>query len=294
MKALMEILMKPKSKLIILTVSVALLLIVITIFVTVKYRDNVNKNQQIKTEQANKIIEAKRVDDKVIEDKRIEDKKIADKSTKDKVEAQRIADKKTADEKAELTSIANEKLRIAKLNTGITLTKALEIGENLYPTYKLESLNNGSQIIDGMEFYVFKLFDLDWNDVGSDYYFCIKKTTGEAYRYYSNNTLMIDDATVTSTPDPAVSESTVNNEMTLEQAKAIGNNLRGEAIDSNTQLLPVYDDTVVINGGDFYVFEIYNQYASDGNEGVSWRLCISKASGKAFKQLPDKTLRDYK
>lgn len=283
----MKILMKRESKLIILTVSVALLLIGTSTFVTVKYTENVKKAQQVKTEQANKITEAKRIADKVIADK-----KISDKITAEKVEAQRITDKKIADEKSRLTLIANEKLRIARLNTGITLTKALAIGENLYPSYQLKPLNKDVQLINGKEYYVFKLFDLNWNDVGSDWYFCIRKTTGEAFRYYSNNTLMADDATVTAAP--TVSVSTVNTEMTLDQAKAIGNNLRGEAIDANTQLYPVYDYTVIINGGDFYVFEIYNEYASDGNEGVNWRLCISKASGKAFKQLPNKTLRDYK
>lgn len=108
--------------------------------------------------------------------------------------------------------------------------------------------------------------------------------------YYADNTLY---AYNNSTNEMSTANTNkVDTGMTLEQALAIGYNLRGESIDNHTLLTPVYNYTVVINGGEFYVFDIYNEYAPQ--EGVNWRLCISKASGKAFKQLPNKTLHDFK
>lgn len=138
--------------------------------------------------------------------------------------------------------------------------------------------------------YIFEVLGPDGYDAGADWRLGIDKTTRKIYRYYSNDTLRVYTYT---NEIPTFSVPTVDTEMTLEQALEIGHNLRGDSIDYHTVLTPVYNDTVVINNGDFYVFEIYNEYAADGHEGVNWRLCISKASGKAFKQLPDKTLRDY-
>ncbi|MCB2292634.1 hypothetical protein LGK95_03665 [Clostridium algoriphilum] len=302
MKVLMEILMRRKSKLIILAVSVALLLIGTTTFVTVKYRENVKKTQQIKSEQANKITKAKRIADKVIADKAIEDKRIADKITADKVEAQRIADKKIADKvsaKVEATIIANkkisdEKLRVAKLNTGLSFDQALILGNKLVAgencVLKLWSYN--TEWINGGEFYVYEMDDYNYVDQGYDWHLAISKKSGKAFRYSVDGKLYDYHPTVTSSN--TIDTTPYQAGMTLDEAKEIGNNLRGEYIDSSTQLWPVYDYTVVINGGDFYVFDIYNEFRGDDKEGAPWRLCISKASGKAFKQLQDKTLRDYK
>jgi len=298
--------LKKRSKLIILIVSGALLLTGTATFVTVKYRENVAKTQKYNQEQkiklAKKIVEDKRIADNVIADKKIADMKVLDNLIADKVEAQRIAEEKVADE-VEATRIANkkisdEKLRVARLNTGLSFNQALVLGNKLVATdnsvLKLWSYN--TEWINGGEFYVYEIDDYNYVDKGYDWHLAISKKSGKAFRYSVDGKLYNYNATITTatTPDYLSDGRALDTGMTLEQARAIGNNLRGEGINNLTQLSAIYNNTVVINGGDFYVFEIYNEYAADGYEGVNWRLCISKASGKAFKQLPDKTLRDYK
>jgi hypothetical protein len=286
-----------RTKLIIIVSGVVLLCLIIAIPTGLSIHKKLEiKKQQVLIIKEFKVSQAKVKADKIIDDKRIADKKITDKKIADKI----ITDKKIADDKLILASIeatriadkivADEKARVARLNEGITLSQAYAIGKRLYPTDNLKSLNDSTQLIRGKEYYVFKFFDLNWQDEGSDWYFCVKKSNGEPYRYYSDNTLMVDDSIVTS-PVSTYTAPVYDTGMTLEQARTLGYNLKGDAIYPGTQLNAVYDYTVVINNGDFYVFDIDNSI--DGNEAVSWRLCISKASGKAFKQLSNGKLKDY-
>ncbi|MBU3114007.1 hypothetical protein [Clostridium lacusfryxellense] len=298
-------LFKNRTKLMVIIFSA----VVICLAIAIPTGLNIHKKEQIIKEQALKIKEfnmaqAKAKVDKIKEDKRISDEKIADKQIADKAIADKIiTDKKIADENARLakietTRVANkkisdEKIRVAKLNAQLNYVGAESIAQNLRTNeISFTLLCADPQWVCGHYFYIFQVNDSNGYDVGADWRLGIDKTTRKAYRYYADNTLYVYNKSSYTNEMSGVKTNKVDTGMTLEQALAIGYNLRGESIDYHTVLTPVYNDTVVINGGEFYVFSIYNEYAPQ--EGVNWRLCISKASGKAFKQLPNKTLHDFK
>lgn len=181
--------LKKKTKLIILGTSVVIL--TSTIFSTVAYRESVNKTQKQKIVESNilfskisakKILDKKIADKKIANDKRIAAKKIADA----KILAKKIADKKIVDKK-----IADEKIRIAKLNEGMTQSKALAMAYKLHPDCNFK-LSDGTELVKNNAYYEFKLFELDWSDGGSDWFFVVNKKTGLAYRHYSDNSLVRD------------------------------------------------------------------------------------------------------
>ena len=96
----------------------------------------------------------------------------------------------------------------------------------------------------------------------------------------------IDDKKVA---DEKIRIAKLNEGITLKEAIVICDKLKregdkgGGVLYSGTVLRLKSNETQLIKGSLFYVFEIYNEYASDGNEGVVWHLCISKKTGKAYK-----------
>ncbi|WP_443662085.1 hypothetical protein [Clostridium sp.] len=87
--------------------------------------------------------------------------------------------------------IAAEKIRIAKLNEGMTQNKALAMAYKLHPDCNFK-LSDGTELVKNNAYYEFKLFELDWSDAGSDWFFVVNKKTGLAYRHYSDNSLVRD------------------------------------------------------------------------------------------------------
>ena len=294
---------KSKTKLIVIIFGAVVICLAIAIptGLSIHKREQIMKQQVLKIKEFN-IIQAKAKVDKIKEDKRIAENKIADKKIADKAIADKIiADKKIEDENTRLSrieatevankKIADEKLRVARLNAKLNYVGAESIAQNLRTNdISFTLLCADPQWVCGHYFFIFQVNDSNGYDVGADWRLGIDNTTRKVYKYYSDNTLYVYNNSTNELS--TVNTNKVDTGMTLEQALAIGYNLRGESIDYHTVLTPVYNDTVVINGGEFYVFDIYNEYAPQ--EGVNWRLCISKASGKAFKQLPNKTLHDFK
>jgi hypothetical protein len=107
-------------------------------------------------------------------------KKIADKIVNDKLAAKKIADKKAAD-----------KIQAAKLNNGMTAKKALAMAYRLHPNLNFKA-SDGTELPKNNAYYEFKLFELNWEDVGADWYFVVNKKTGLAYKHYSDNSLVRD------------------------------------------------------------------------------------------------------
>ena len=89
--------------------------------------------------------------------------------------------------------------------------------------------------------------------------------------------------------DEKIRIAKLNEGITLKEAIAICNRLKQEGetgggnLYNGTVLTLKSNETQLIKGNLYYVFEIYNEYASDGNEGVPWHLCISKKTGNAYK-----------
>lgn len=189
-----------KTGLIIL--SITAVLIISATLTTVAYNRGVSKVQKqivennillAKEAQVKKVAEQKIADDIIANDKKIaddlkiaNDKKIADKIANDKKIADaKLAAKKVADKKAA------DKIKAAKSNSGMTVSKAKAMAYKLHPNYNWK-LSDGTELPKNDAYHEFKMFDLNWVDVGADWYFVVNKKTGLAYRHYSDNSLERD------------------------------------------------------------------------------------------------------
>jgi len=73
----------------------------------------------------------------------------------------------------------------------MTQSKALAMAYKLHPDCNWK-LSDGTELVKNSAYYEFKLFELDWSDGGSDWFFAVNKETGLAYKHYSDNTLVRD------------------------------------------------------------------------------------------------------
>ncbi|MGH4051557.1 MAG: hypothetical protein ACREVX_09420 [Clostridium sp.] len=197
--------MMKKTGLIIL--SITAVLVTSATFATVVYNRGVSKVQKQIVEnnilleaEVKKVAKQKANDIKIANDKKIaddlkiaNDKKIANKIANDKkIAIDKLASKKIADKKAA------DKIQAAKLNNGMTAKKALAMAYRLHPDLNFKA-SDGTELPKNNAYYEFKLFELNWEDAGADWYFVVNKKTGLAYKHYSDNSLVRDLEVIRST-----------------------------------------------------------------------------------------------
>jgi len=227
--------LKKRTRLIVLSVSAVL--VTSGLFATVKYNNGVKIQKQkivennfllAKAAQVKKVALAKQVEEaKKIEllKKAATDKKIAE----DKLAAKKIADKK----------IADEKLRIANLNKGMTLDKALALAHKLHPGTNFK-LSDGTEVPNDDAYFQFKLFNSDWTDPGSDWYFAVNKKTGLAYRHNSDNTMVRDLEDIYSVNNKIIVNYTVTNDVFTNYSYSNGTTFQfkvGDTLNMNATII---------------------------------------------------------
>jgi len=180
-------------------------------------------------------------------------------------------DKKIADKK-----IADEKIRIANLNKGMTLSKALALAHKLHPGSNFK-LSDGTELVKDNAYYEFKLFELNWEDSGSDWYFVVNKKTGLAYRHYSDNSMVPDLEVIHSVNNRITINYTVDKDVFTKYNYPSGTtfqfkvgdtlNMNATIINSTVRTMEMGPDTDIFftskeNGNDF-IFKMMKVGISD-------------------------------